>query len=122
MTRTRIILGIVLIALVAFILFGGITACQKMLGAKKQAEVSKGQAEASIDSGAEAMNTVSAVDQSDKATDKATKEATDEIRKAPPGNSNDAALRAACRMRQYQHHERCAALRGLDPPKPSGAR
>lgn len=116
------ILGLVIIGLIILVIVNGVTACQKMLVSKKQAEVSQGQAGASIDSGAEAMNTVAAVDQRDKAIDQSTKEATDEIRKAPPGNSNDAALRAACRMRSYEHNERCAALRKAGAPHPTSAR
>ena len=121
MTRARILLALV-IGVIAIITIGsGISACQKILSQKTQIAVSKGQAGAAIDAGAEAMNTVSAVDRADQVTEQTVKEATDEIRKAPAGNSNDAAIRAACRLRQYQHHERCAALRGSDPPKPSGA-
>jgi ABC-type Na+ efflux pump permease subunit len=120
MSRT-IIAAIVAAVLLLVIILAGPAACNKIRGQKKQIEVSKGQAGAAIDSGAEAMNTVSAVDQADKATDQAVKEATDEIRKAKPGYSNAAALRAACRLRQYRDSERCAALRGSDPAKPVGA-
>jgi FtsZ-interacting cell division protein ZipA len=122
MSKVRIILGIAIIALVVLTLFSGVTACQKIFNQKKQLEVVKDQNDASIGSGVEAMNTVSAVANADRDTDKSVKEATNEVRKAPPGNSNDAALRAACRLHQYRDSERCAALRGLDPPKPSGAR
>jgi hypothetical protein len=120
MSRT-IIAAIVAGVLLLVIILAGPAACNKIRGQKKQIEVSKGQAGAAIDSGAEAMNTVSAVDRADKETDQAVKEATDEIRKAKPGYSNDAALRAACRLRQYRDSERCAALRGSDPAKPAGA-
>jgi uncharacterized protein (UPF0333 family) len=122
MSRARIILAIALAALVVLVLLAGPTMCSTIFSQKKQIALSKGQAGAAIDAGAEAMNTVSAVDRADQATERTVKEATDEIRKAPAGNSNDAAIRAACRLRQYQHHERCAALRGSGPPKPSGAR
>lgn len=112
---------IIAILVVLGALFGP-AACNALRTQGKQIEVSKGQARAAIDSGAEAMNTVSAVQRSNETTDQTVKDATDELRKTPPGNSNDAAIRAACRMRYYRDSERCARLPQVNPAKPAGPR
>jgi hypothetical protein len=117
--RIWLIIAAVVVAIV--FLVAGPSACTSFFSAKKEARVAKGQAGASIDAGAEAINTVSAVEDQRLQTEATVKEAIDEIRSAPKGNSNDAALRAACRMRQYRDLERCARLRAADPAKPAGA-
>lgn len=111
----RLVAILAAIALVAALLTFGPSACTSYFSAKKQAEVSKGQAGAAIDSGAEAMNTVSDVEQNAAITRETTKEAQHEVESAPAGDSNDAADRAACRMRSYANSERCARLRAARP-------
>lgn len=118
--KRNLILAAVIAALVLLIALWGPAACTSLFTAKKEAKLQKANAEASIDAGAEAMNTVSAVERDRIATEKTVKEATDEIRSAPAGNSNAAAERAACRLRQYRDSERCARLRQADPARPPG--
>jgi hypothetical protein len=110
-------------ALVLLVILGltlGPAACTSLLSAKKEARVAKGQAGASIEAGAEATNTVTNLISADAAVDRQTKEGTDEIDKATAGDSNDAADRAACGMRAYRDHQRCAALRGAGAPAADG--
>jgi hypothetical protein len=85
-----------------------------LLSAKQEARTAKGQAGASIESGAEATNTMGNVIAADAAVEKQVKGARDEIRSQPAGHSNDAAVRAACRLRSHVNSERCAALRRTD--------
>lgn len=108
------------IALAVLVLVWGPAACTSFFTAKKEAEVQRGQAGAATQSGAEAMNTVSAVETNAQATREAVKEGTDAIHAAPSGDSNDAADRAMCGLRSYRNHKRCAGLRGADPAKPAG--
>ena len=119
MNRTTLILAAVIVALVVLAALFGPSACTSYFSAKKQAEVSKGQAGAAIDSGAEAMNTISGVEQNAAITRETVKEAQHEIEQAPAGNSNDAADRAACRLRAYINSERCARLRAAHPAIPA---
>jgi hypothetical protein len=85
-----------------------------LLSSKQEARTAKGQAGASIESGAEATNTMGNVMAADAAVDQQVKGARDEIRSQPAGHSNDAAVRAACRLRSHVNSERCAALRRAD--------
>lgn len=110
----RIIAALVGIALVVLLLIFGPQACNSYFAARQEARNAKGQAEASVNSGAEAMNTVSNVSAGDDRIDAEVKGATDEIRAQPAGNSNNAALRASCRLRSFRDDERCAALRRAD--------
>lgn len=121
MTRTlafRIAAALLAIGIIVLTL----SQCTSLFTAKQAARTAKGQAEASIDSGAEAMNTVSNVSAGDDRIDETVKGGRDEILSQPAGRSNDAALRAACRLRQYRDLERCAALRGADPGNAAGGR
>lgn len=120
--QRTLIMGAIIAALVVIIAVFAPSLISHIFSQKKQIEVSKGQAGATADSSAEAMNTISNVQAGDEAADTTLKEATDEVRKAPPGNSNDAALRAACKLRKHLDSERCAALRKADSGKPTPAR
>jgi hypothetical protein len=110
-TRSTLILAAALVLLVIAGMLIGPAACNRILSQKKQIEVSQGQEGAAVDAGAEAMNTVSNVQQSSAATDQTVKEGTDAIRNAPEGKRGDAAVAANCRLRLYRDSERCAALR-----------
>lgn len=115
--RLWTILGAAVVALlVIWLLFN---LWQKTRTQALENRVAKGQAEASVNSGAEAMNTVSNVAAAQAETERIVKEATNEIRSAPAGNSNAAAERAACKLRQYKHLERCARLRAADTKVPA---
>jgi hypothetical protein len=107
-------------AIVALLVLFGPSACRSLFTAKKQAEVARGQEKAAIGSGAEAMNTVSGVEQNTAAIETTTKEKSDEVKAAPAGDSNDAADRAVCGMRSYRNSERCARLRSAGPGVPAG--
>lgn len=81
--------------------------CHSGKTAKKQAEVSEGQAGASIASAAEAVNTAANIIRSDDATDAQVAAAQAEIAAAAEGQKGAAARRAACRFRAYQGSPQC---------------
>lgn len=101
-----IALAVGILALVLVTLFA-VNQCSHRKTAAKQAEVAQGQAEASIDSGAEAINTASNVASSDDATDAQVAAAQAEIRAAAKGQKGKAAQRAACRFRAYKDTPQC---------------
>ncbi len=111
----RIIAALVAIGLIVLLIAVGPSACTSFFTVKQEARTAKGQAEASIESGAEAMNTVSNVSTSDAETDATVKEGIDEIRNASEADRGLATQRAACRLRINRNDQRCAALRGADP-------
>jgi hypothetical protein len=95
--------GLILLGLVLFTF----QQCSSRKTANKQAEVSKGQAEASIGSGAEAVNTAANVMASDDATDAQVATAKAEIAAAAKGQKGAAAKRAACRFKAYRDTPQC---------------
>lgn len=95
--------GLLIVGLVLFAL----NRCQSSKTAEKQAEVSKGQAEASISSGAEAVNTAANIVASDDATDAQVAAAHAEISAAAKGQKGAAAKRAACRFKAYRDTPQC---------------
>lgn len=90
--------------------------------AAAEERLQRGQAEAAISAGAEAMNTVSNVAASAKADDQIHEEGINAIRNAPEGKSGDAALDASCRLRINQHKQRCAGLPATGPGDAARAR
>ncbi len=116
----RSVAYIALALLIAAFLMWGPQACNNYFAAKTQGRLDKANVEAIVDTSEETLKTVDA--NADKAgtIDATVEEAKDEIRNAPDGFSNDAALRASCRMRQYRDLERCAALRKADTAKLEG--
>jgi len=104
------VLGI--IALVATVI--SIRSCNTVQTATTEAKLATGQTEAAIESGADAVNTVGNAAANASEIHETAKEGTDAIQAAPAGNSNDAADRAACRMRIYRNSPKCVAL--LGPP------
>jgi hypothetical protein len=101
---------ITVVAVVILIVVAGLflRSCQPGKMAKKQAEVAEGQAGAAIDSGSEAMNTVSNVAAADAETDASVAQGQAEIAKAAKGQKGAAAKRAACRLKAYKDTPQCA--------------
>lgn len=102
-TIAMIVAAVLLIALIVF----GLNQCQGRKTADKQAEVSKGEAEAAIGSGAVAIDTASKVIASDDATDAQVAAAQAEIAAAVDGQKGKAAKRAACRFKAYRDTPQC---------------
>lgn len=113
-----IALGIFGLFMVLLILFG-VSQCTKRQSAETQGKVDRGQAGASIDSGAEASNTLGNIMESGAQTDAAVKEGQDAIRAAPESERGARTVDAACKLRAYRDSERCARLRAANPAKPS---
>lgn len=102
-TIALIVGAILLVLLVSFAL----NQCQSRKTAEKQAEVSKGEAEAAIGSGVVAIDTASKVIASDNATDAQVAAAQAEIAAAAEGQKGKAAKRAACRFKAYKDTPQC---------------
>lgn len=105
---------IVAALLLAGLLMWGPQACNNYFSAKKEARVIKGQAEAGMQSGEIAVSKTGENAAKAEQIDTTVEEAKNEIRTAPDGFSNNAALRASCRLRSYYDSEQCAALRKAD--------
>lgn len=95
--------GLLLVGLILLTL----NQCQGRKTAEKREEVSKGQAGAAIDSGSEAMNTVSNVAANDMATDATVAQGQAEIAAAAKGQKGAAARKAACRLKAYRDTPQC---------------
>ena len=121
LTARLVMIGVAILAVLALLSIGP-AACTSLFTALLAERTAKGQAEAAIEAGAEAMNTVSNLMAADEAIEATVKEGRDEILAQPAGRSNDAAVRAACSMRSHVDSERCAALRGAGPGQPAAAR
>ena len=104
-TRT-VAMAIGILALVVAILFF-LNQCQSNKRLKTENRVAEGQAGAAVDSGAEAMNTVSNVAVRDAETDAIVSSGQAEIRAAVKGQKGAAAKRAACRLRAYKDTPQC---------------
>jgi len=98
-----IAIPLIIVALLALVM----NQCSLKKTAGKRAEVAEGQAGAAIDSGAEAMNTVSNVAAFDKATDALVGMGQAEIAAASQGQKGRAAKKAACRMKAYKDTPQC---------------
>lgn len=102
-----------IIVLCLALIFGGWFAYgswQRSRAASIQTKIDKGQIDAGLKSGSNAVNTVGNNADNATAIDKTVKEGTNAIANAPAGNSNDAALREACRMRSFSGSDRCREL------------
>lgn len=95
--------GLLLVAAIAF----GVSQCQQRQSADKQAEVSREQGNASIGAGAEAVNTVGGIANSDAATDDTVAAGEDAIRNAPEGQKGHATKRAVCKLKAYANTPAC---------------
>lgn len=98
-----VVAGIVLVVAISLAL----SQCSAKKTAGKEAEVAKGQSGAAVDSGAEAMNTVSNVAATDAATDALVGMGQAEIAAATQGTKGKAAKRAACRLKAYRDTPQC---------------
>jgi len=111
-------IGKVVAALIVVVLILGVLqvrSCQQARQQAAQSKVDRGQGEAGIEAGAEAGNTVSNVMEADQRVDQTVRGGRDEILSQPAGQSNAAAIRAACRMRSHCGDRRCAELSAADP-------
>ncbi len=107
-TVTTRLLGIVVGAIVLIFAAGLLLrSCQSGKTAKKQAEVSQGQADAAIGAGVEATNTLSNVAIRDAETDVIVAQGHAEIAAASQGTKGAAAKRAACRLKAYRDSPQC---------------
>lgn len=105
-TLRRIALGAILAALVA-----GLIALRSCHSARTAATASR-QHGAAIASGSDAVGTIGNAQAREEAIHQTVQEGIDAINQAPGGNSNDAADRAACRLRSYRRSGKCIALLG----------
>lgn len=112
-TAARIVAGLALAALFAIILT--LYSCGQMQTAKTRTKLAEGQAGAAVESGRDAVQTVGNSQGRETQIQETVKDGTDAINKAPAGNSNAAADRAACGMRAYRRQPRCVALLGPAP-------
>jgi hypothetical protein len=84
---------------------------------KAEARLSRNQAEAAAESGADAVNTVGEAGEREAAGDALTRENNQEIRNAPGADApvsaeaGAAGLAALCRRRAYRDEPRCVRLR-----------
>lgn len=108
----RFILFLAVAAIVLALMF--LAQCATTRNAKTEANVSKGQAGASMASGSDAVDTVGNVQASEQATDQVTKENEDAIRNAEGADApvaapvRDAGLASLCRRAAYAKDPRCA--------------
>jgi type VI protein secretion system component VasK len=107
---SRIALIIVLCIALIFGTWFAYGAWQRNRAASLQAKIDKGQIDAGLKSGKEAVNTVGNNADNANAIDKTVKEGTNAIANAPAGNSNDTALREACKLRSFSGSDRCRQL------------
>lgn len=103
----RIIAMIVGVLAIGGLIFFGVTQCQSRKIADKQAEVSREQGQASIGAGAEAVNTVGNINDSDRATDETVAAGQQAIRNAPEGQKGHATKAAVCRLKSYANTPQC---------------
>jgi hypothetical protein len=99
-----IVAGIILLGL-AIVL--GLNQCQERKRADKQAEVSAGQAGASIASGAEAGNTLANVAENAATADQAVAQGQSDVRAAHEADKGSAAVNAACRFKANRNKPQC---------------
>ena len=110
----RVILFLAIAAIVLALMF--LAQCAMTRNAKTEANVSKGQAGASMASGSDAVDTVGNVQASEQATDQVTKENEDAIRNAEGADApvaapvRDAGLASLCRRTSYRDNPRCLQL------------
>jgi hypothetical protein len=84
---------------------------QKSRNEAAQGRLDRGQAEAGVNAGSDAIATIGNVTATEANILDTVKEGQDEIDRAPAGNSNAAADRATCSLRYYRDTPGCAALR-----------
>ena len=115
MTRRLAAIAAVLFALFLFAALLAMSQCRNAGVARTETKLSRGLEGAAVNSGAAAVEIVGNNQDRATATDDTVKEGTDAISSADPGDSNDAADRAACGMWTYRNSERCRRLLGAGP-------
>lgn len=103
----KLIAILVGVALIVAALLWGPAACRSMKTAGEQAKISKGQEGAAVNSGAEAMNTVSNVEANSAATDATVSQGQGEVRSAPEGQKGAVTVSAACRFKANRDKPQC---------------
>lgn len=111
MTPARIIVAAVSALILLGLILLGPVACSKLQTAKKQLEVSEGQAGATLDSADVANMTEAEREVLADAIEAEAEKLAEEVRNAPPGDSNDEATKAACQLKSYRDTPECVALR-----------
>jgi 2-iminoacetate synthase ThiH len=107
MTRRAIILAGLGLCLLLVSLFA-LSQCQRARNAGTEARINKGQAGAAIDSGVDAVGTVSNGHAAAAAEQQSAKETSDEIRNAIDARGVTAAGRnGLCRLAAYRDHPDC---------------
>lgn len=101
-----IAIGVAVLLAVGFLLWGP-AACRSYFTNKKEASISKGQAGAAIDAGAEATNTLGNVSENAAAADASVAQGQGEVRTAPEGQKGTAAVNAACRFKANRNKPQC---------------
>lgn len=99
----------------AYWLFSAFTAGQT---AKVEAKLNDEQVEATLGTVDAVNETTAALDHKTAQIENLTEELANEILQAPPGYSNDAAIRAVCRMHTYAGRAECAGLREAGAGQP----
>lgn len=114
--RNNLIPALIIVALLAV---GGLFAWnqwQALRGAKVENRIQQGQTGAAIESGGDAVQTIGNSQSREAAIEQTVRDGINEIEKAPAGDSNAVADRAACRLRAYRGSPRCVALLGAVAP------
>ncbi|WP_447724654.1 hypothetical protein [Sphingomonas koreensis] len=112
MTRRAIVILGLAVTLVIAILFG-LSQCERARTAGTEAKVSKGQTDAAIESGSDAVDTLGNRSAADVTGDRISQENEDAIRKAEGANApvagpvRDAGLASLCRRAAYSRDPRC---------------
>jgi len=108
----KIVTGTILAALAITLVLFGWQQWRRARSAAVETGLVERQRGAAIESGSDAVRTIGNSISQESAVHAAVKEGMDEIDQAPGGDSNDAANRAACRLRSYRHSGKCVALLG----------
>lgn len=106
----RLIAILVAVALLAFLVIFGPSMCSAYFAEKQARKIEGGQSEATLDSVDEANRTAAEIDALEQTIEGETKDLADEVRNAPAGDSNDAATRAACKLKAYRNTPRCVKM------------
>lgn len=110
--RANILPVLLIAAALVIVVLLGFNQWQRLHTSKTETRLATGQAGAALQSGADAVETIGNAHAAEIQTHAIVKDGQDAINAAPAGDSNDAADRAACRMRSYRNQPRCIALLG----------
>jgi hypothetical protein len=112
MQRPFMLLLVVLAAVAIVGTLVALRSCQSAQTARTESKLAKGQAGAALQSGSDAVETIGNASAREAEIHTTVQEVQNAINTAPAGDSNDAAVRAACRLRSYRHQPKCVALLG----------